>query len=197
MVNWYKICSAQIFGIWQKSYRAYSLLKNEREKSIRSANRSCCWWPPVDGNTTVWLLWRKGKGFLFCFCGEWADHRAWSSVSLSCIWSRWAVHWGAASQRWGWDWRRGMARQVQAGDTSNEGSVKLVANNGCPRNRRNGAIVFPKCLFSITWDVWKGYYPSFKKKKEFFFLLFFFFILSLVGGLGLDSVGSCPAFVLT
>lgn len=120
----------------------------------------------MEGNTKSLAALEEREGFLFCFCGERADHRAWSSVFLSCVWSRWDVHRGAASQRWGWDWRRGRARQAQAGDTSKEASVKLVANNGCPRNRRNGATVFPNCLFSIIQDVWKGHYSSFKKKKK-------------------------------
>lgn len=35
--------------------------------------------------------------------------------------------------------------EAQADGTSNE--LKLVANNGCPKNRWNGAVVLPKCLF--------------------------------------------------
>lgn len=139
-------------------------------ESIWSVNRSWWLWPPVDRNTTVQLLWRKGT----LFCSVFVGNEQTIGLGLLCV----SPASGAGEMCTGEQQGRGEAGiegEAQADGTSNE--LKLVANNGCPKNRWNGAVVLPKCLFSVIWDVWKGHYSSFKKRKIFPFFSPSFFLL--------------------
>lgn len=74
-----KSAAPKCLGSGEKQFSCPCLIK-DWERSTGSADRSCCWYPSVHGSTRVQLLWRRGRG-LFCFCGDWADQRAWCFVS--------------------------------------------------------------------------------------------------------------------